>query len=583
MPSTPSLFRPCQPQCRGNEIEWLVWAPRAGSVTLILDSKSGERRLPMTPLEDGFHTVSSQGVEPGQRYGYSLDGGPTRPDPATLSQPDGVHHLSSLFFPGSYPWQSSCPSIEANELVLYEMHIGTFTPSGTFDAARKRLPDLVELGINAIEILPVAQFPGERNWGYDGVHPMATQHSYGGPASFQRFIDEAHRLGIAVILDVVFNHLGPEGNYLSEFAPYFTERHPTPWGPGFNFDDDDSQPLRDWFLECTWQWIHDFRLDGLRLDAVHAMIDESETHILTDIKQVADKAAEAREGKAIIIAESLLNDPVMITPVSEGGLGLDLEWNEDFHHAVSAWMTGETHGKYTDFEGIQTILKVMQNNFHLTGQHSDYYGKPWGKPADHVPADRFVVSLQNHDHIGNRAHGDRIASLVSRQQLILGACLTILGPFVPMLFMGEEYGETNPFVFFCSFSDSNVIRGVRRGRKSDYGLTGTVPDPQAPETYTKSILSWNWMDDHRSTLRKHYQDLIALRKSLPGWVDGKHRGDTSLIGEKGKEMLQIQRGSTSCYFNLSSTTQDIADGEIIWRSGKEEGPLSPFETILFRR
>lgn len=583
MPDSFPLSQSCRPQQEEGEVAWQVWAPRADSVDLILEKAAGREKQPMRRAEDGFFRVSTQDVEAGQRYGFSLDGGPTRPDPGTLSQPEGVHHLSELYFPERHEWKFSGPTIARDELVLYEMHIGTFTPRGTFDAAREQLPDLVELGINAIEVLPVAQFPGERNWGYDGVHPMATQNSYGGPEAFQRFIDEAHRLGLAVFLDVVFNHLGPEGNYLSEFGPYFTIRHPTPWGPGFNFDGDDSQPVRDWFLECTWQWIHDFRLDGLRLDAVHVMVDESDKHILTEIKETADKAAKERGGKAIIIAESLRNDPKMITPVVDGGLGLDLEWNEDFHHSVSAWMTGEEHGKYIDYEGIETIATVMRHNFHLAGQDSTYYGEPWGKPAQNVPADRFVISLQNHDHIGNRARGERLASLVTTQQLRLGACLTILGPFVPMLFMGEEYGETSPFLFFCSFGDPDVISGVRRGRKRDYGLQGAIPDPQSVDSFTDSVLSWDWENETRRSLRELYQSLINLRKSTPSLTDGSNRGSISLVGNRGEKRLQIDRGELTTWFNLSPLTHPLPEEELLWRSEGNTDDLAPFETILVRR
>jgi len=583
MPTTSPNFQPCRPRQKGNETFWRLWAPLAREVHLDLRTPSGnDRRLPMERGGDGYFTLLLKNVAVATRYGYSLEGGPTRPDPATVFQPSGVHDLSGLFFPETCSWKHSSPVIERSDLVLYELHLGTFTREGTFDAALERIPDLVDLGINAVEILPVAQFPGERNWGYDGVHPMATQHSYGGPAAFQRFIDAAHELGLSVFLDVVFNHLGPEGNYLSEFAPYFTERHPTPWGPGFNFDGDDAQPVRDWILECVWQWIHDFRLDGLRLDAVHVMVDSSPVHILTDIKKTANTAAESRGGKAIIIAESLLNDPKMITPTEAGGLGLDAEWNEDFHHAVSAWMTGETHGKYVDYQGIETIRNVINNNLHLTGQHSEFYGQKWGKPSPEVESDRFVISLQNHDHVGNRACGERFASLVSPGQMRLGACLTILSPFLPMLFMGEEYGETNPFLFFCSFGDAGVVKGVRRGRKRDYGLQGEVPDPQAESSFATSRLSWDWEDQDRASLRQLYQDLIALRKAHLELRSGTNRGAVELNGESGRELLLLERGALRCYFNLSPEVAALPEGEVIWRSEEEGNSIEPFESLVVR-
>ncbi|MDF1658616.1 MAG: malto-oligosyltrehalose trehalohydrolase [Verrucomicrobiales bacterium] len=576
-------FHPCRPSKNDKRVTWNVWAPKCRNVDLILEKAGSLTRHTMEPTDGDHFTLTLPHFEASQRYGYSLDGGPPRPDPVTVSQPDGVHQLSTVVFPEAFDWEHTTQAISRNDLILYELHIGTFTTEGTFAAAAKRLPDLVDLGISAVEILPVAQFPGSRNWGYDGVHPFATQHSYGGPNEFMKFIDVAHGLGLAVILDVVFNHLGPEGNYLNEFAPYFTDLHPTPWGPGFNFDGDNSQPVRDWFLECTWQWIHDFRLDGLRLDAVHAMVDMSDKHILTEIKETADKAAKERGGTAIIIAESLRNDPRMITPVAEGGLGLDLEWNEDFHHSVSAWMTGEAHGKYVDYQGIETIKTVMRDNFRLAGQDSTYYGEPWGKPAHDIPADRFVISLQNHDHIGNRARGERLASLVTTQQLRLGACLTILGPFVPMLFMGEEYGETNPFLFFCSFGDPDVISGVRRGRKRDYGLKGAIPDPQSVDSFTDSILSWDWESEARRSLRELYQSLINLRKSTPSLTVGSNLGSISLVGKRGEERLQIDRGEFTTWFNLSPLTQPLPEEELLWRSEESTDGLAPFETILVRR
>ncbi len=580
MPSVSLPFLSCRPTRSGNEVAWKVWAPKATEVELVLRREEEEVRHPMNRDDRGYHSVTASGVEAGQRYGYSLDRGPARPDPVTLFQPEGVHHLSGLFFPESHAWKHASPRIRRENLVLYELHVGTFTKAGTFAAAIESLPDLVDLGVNAVEILPVAQFPGNRNWGYDGVHPFATQHSYGGPEAFLQFIDAAHGLGLAVFLDVVFNHLGPEGNYLSEFGPYFMERYPTPWGPGFNFDGNDAGPVRDWVLECTWQWIHDFRLDGLRLDAVHAMKDQSAKHILTEIKETANTAASTRGGKAIIIAESLLNDPMMVAPTGEGGMGLDAEWNEDFHHAVSAWMTGESHNKYADYQGIESIERVFRDNLHLTGQHSQFYGKPWGKPAPEVAGDRFVISLQNHDHIGNRARGERIATQVSAEQLRLGACLTLLGPFVPMLFMGEEYGETHPFLFFCSFGDPHVIDGVRRGRKRDYALQGEVPDPLAESSFRASILSWKWDRAERAALRELYRELIALRKKHPELRDGSNRGNVELKGNAGEEVLLLERDGLQCWFNLSECSRPLPSGKILWRSESDSENWQELETLL---
>lgn len=556
----------------------------------------------MRPAEGGYFEADKPEVPAGQRYGYSLDGGPAYPDPCTVFQPEGVHLPSALHFPEDFSWRHDCPVMARADLVIYELHIGTFTEEGTFGAAIARLDDLVELGATAVEIMPVAEFPGRRNWGYDGVHPFAAHHAYGGPEAFQEFIDAAHGKGLAVFLDVVFNHLGPEGNYLEAFAPYLTSRVATPWGRGFDFDGPDSQPVRDWVLECVWHWIHDFRIDGLRLDAVHAIQDRSPRHLLARIKRTADRAAIDRDaagsgGTAFVIAESLLNDIVMVTPVEKGGHGLDAEWNEDFHHAVSAWLTGESHGKYVDYGSVEAIETVLRDTFYLAGRRSEYYGTARGKPAKNAPADRFVVSLQNHDHVGNRAEGKRIASQVDADKLRLGACLTLLSPFLPQLFMGEEYGETNPFLYFCSFGDPRLVEAVRRGRKRDYGLAGNVPDPQAEATFEASRLSWEWQGKpERESLRALYRDLIRLRKNEPALRDCLHRS-VELLEIDSAPVLCLERGvnaELTCCFNLGEQQPDLGeilgDRTVFWRSGDvatgtvTEGDrrIHPYETWVLR-
>lgn len=572
----------CRPRRTGSgAVAWRVWVPHAGRVELML----AHDRVAMTKDEDGFFTTEIHGAGAGDRYGYSIDGGPPRPDPCATHQPDGVHRLSALSFPEDFVWRHEGPRIGRPDLILYEIHIGTFTDAGTFDAAIGRLDDLVDLGINAIEVMPVAQFPGSRGWGYDGVHPYATQHRYGGPEAFQRFIDAAHGRGLAVILDVVFNHLGPEGNYLNEFGPYFTDRYPTPWGPAFHFDGPESRPVRDWVLDCVWQWIHDFRLDGLRLDAVHAIHDATTPHLLTEINELAARAAAARGGRALMIAESLLNDVVMVTPAEQGGHGFDAEWNDDFHHAITAWMTGERHAKYADYGEVEKIATVFRETFYLDGRDSRYHGGPWGKPAGKTPGDRFIIALQDHDHVGNRASGDRLSTQVDEARLRLGACLTLLSPFLPMLFMGEEYGETRPFLFFCEFSDPRLIEGVRRGRRRDYGLTGEIPDPQSERTFRESRLSWDWSRDDRRTLRHLYRDLIALRKREPGLRESGARREVILDGN----LLRVERGAglTVIYHlgdtPISAEMLPTSDSTVIWRSGSDDaGRLAPFETLVVR-
>ncbi|MEM6278862.1 MAG: malto-oligosyltrehalose trehalohydrolase [Verrucomicrobiota bacterium] len=583
MPSDIVLPHSCRPVHDASGTTWRVWAPHAKEVRLDLFPEGGPgQNILMENQSDGHFQIQIDSAENGLRYGFSLDGGPTRPDPCSLWQPDGVHEPSALYFPSQFSWQNENPLLRREDIVLYELHIGTFTDIGTFGAAIERLPDLVDLGVNAIELLPVAQCPGSRNWGYDDVFPFATQNNYGGPGGLQQFIDAAHGHGLAIFLDVVFNHLGPEGNYLSEFAPYYSKDHPTPWGLGFRFEGKDSGPVRDYFLDCVYHWIHDFRFDGLRLDAVHAMVDRSSPHILTEIKMVADIAARERGGQSIIIAESLLNDPDMVTSTENGGLGLDAEWNEDFHHAVFSRLASETSGKYTDYAHDTAIEAVFRDSHFLTGQFSHYYGKPWGKPAGHIDPTRFVISLQNHDHIGNRARGERIASLVSVDQVRLGACLTVLSPCVPMLFMGEEYGETNPFLFFTDFSDPRAIDGVRKGRKRDYALSGEIPDPQAVETHRKSCLSWDWSSDERASLRHLYRDLIRLRSSHASLREGRNREVSSRTSGKGF-LLIVKRGDLTCWFHFADAETALPEDEILWRSNPDsvdQKTIAPWETVI---
>ncbi len=521
----------------------------------------------MLPIGQGYFEVQVADAKTGDRYGYSLNNGPVRPDPCSVWQPDGVHKLSALYDVMSWEWNDTPrPRIALNELSFYELHIGTFTPKGTFDAAIEQLPDLVDLGVTAIEILPVAQFPGGRNWGYDGVHLFAAQNSYGGPDGLRRLINAAHDLGLAVFLDVVLNHFGPEGNYVAEFGPYYSNRYTTPWGPAFNFDDRDCDPVRQFALESIWHWIADFRLDGLRLDAVHAMFDISPQHILAAIKQVADAAAASRGGTATIVVESLMNDVRMVQPTHCGGYALDAEWNEDFHHAWLAFLLGERHGKYMDFGDVVELPIVMEQTFINSGRYSPFRGRRWGAPAGGLPGERFVIGVQNHDHIGNRALGERTGYLLSPAMQRLSASLMLLSPFVPLLFMGEEYGETNPFLFFCSFEDPQLIENVRVGRRRDYDLEGEIPDPQAEESFKASKLNWSWLTDSEGErTRKVYQRLLLARRQWPALQDTSFRQAWLWPNSQLPQILVLNRGDDSsvekgtlqAFFNLTDLEVQI--------------------------
>jgi maltooligosyltrehalose trehalohydrolase len=582
---------------------WRLWAPTAQRVELVLHGPGSGSSLSMKSERGGYFVLRGNEIADGQRYSYRLDGGAERPDPCSRWQPEGVHRPSAVVFPDHFTWtDAGWHGVPREELVFYELHVGTFTPEGTFDAVIPRLTQLRELGVTAIEIMPVSQFPGTRNWGYDGVHPFAPQNSYGGPEGLRRLVDACHGCGLAVVLDVVYNHFGPEGNYAGEFGPYFSHRYRTPWGPAFNYDGPGSDGVRDFVLDNVRHWAEEYHLDGLRLDATHAMFDNRPKHILVEIKEAAELAADAHGRPFHVIAESLQNDVRVVTPPEGGGYGLDAEWNEDFHHAVLAFLTGERHGKYVDFGPAADLPRVLEQTFLLDGRYSHYRRRRWGGSAAHVPGDRFVVGIQNHDHVGNRARGERIAAQVDPPVQRLAASFTLLAPYLPFLFMGEEYGETNPFLFFCSFGDAQLIENVRNGRRRDYSLQGEVPDPQAEASFAASRLDWSWPEGTaRAGLRQLYRDLLALRRRLPALTDFVHRKVRLLPDAATGPVLELRRGSNPlqsivAFFNLGNRAQplpSIPDGYHLLHSseweryggtrafGDSRPALLPFESLLF--
>ncbi|MFO1019454.1 MAG: malto-oligosyltrehalose synthase [Planctomycetales bacterium] len=584
---------------------WRVWAPQAGQVNLLLSSPSGETKtFPMEKSGEDFE-LHLPGIAEGTRYGYSVDGGPLRPDPVSRWQPESVHTSSAVFSPDNFAWQcGDWQGVPRDELVIYELHTGTFTREGTFAAIVPRLATLKELGITAIELMPVSQFPGTRNWGYDGVFPYAVQNSYGGPQGLQAFVDECHAHGIGVILDVVYNHLGPEGNYLSEFGPYFSDRHSTPWGRAVNFDGPHSEGVRQFVLQNVRQWLRDFRVDGLRLDAVHAIIDDSPQHILAEIQQTANAEGEARGWPAHIIAESNLNDPRILDCPERGGYGLDAQWNDDFHHAVHVLLTNELEGYYADFEvPTRQLEKVYNDFFVLDGRYSKFRGRKHGDSVRHLSGDRFVVSLQTHDQCGNRPQGDRLHTMVTPQAQRLGACLLLLSPNIPMLFMGEEYGETRPFPFFCDFGDLALQEAVRNGRLEEFKDSHWVQepfDPQSPQTYDCAKLSWYWPEEtEQAGLRRLYTELTAARRRFLPLHDFVHRKAELLDNS----ILLLRRGDGDyperqvvAAFNLTMNTltfsgPSAATHRILLRSedprfggehrrGTDDETLHPYECIV---
>jgi maltooligosyltrehalose trehalohydrolase len=442
--------------------QFLLWAPHSRSVSLKLVENG--RTIPMDALQGGYHQAVVGDLSAGTRYCYCLEDGRELPDPASRFQPEGVHGPSQLVDTGAFRWTDhNWKGRKLQGSVLYEVHIGTYTREGTFDGLVPHLPRLVELGVTSIEIMPVAQFPGARNWGYDGVYEYAPQNSYGGPEGLQRLVDAIHAHGLAVILDVVYNHLGPEGNYLNAFAPYFTDRYRTPWGQALNFDGPGSNDVRRFFRENALYWLEDYHFDALRLDAVHGIFDLSAQHFLAELKEAADELSQKLGRPIQLIAESDLNDSRLLRDRAHGGYGLDAQWSDDFHHSVHTLLTNERRGYYEDFGGIQPLVSTLQDGWHYRGQYSPHRQRSHGnQPADIAPS-RFVVYDQNHDQVGNRAAGDRLSTVVPFEALKLAAGVTLLSPFTPLIFMGEEYGETAPFQYFTSHGDPALVEAVRRG------------------------------------------------------------------------------------------------------------------------
>ena len=551
-------------------VHWRVWAPRARRVDLILIDGTGRRVCPMEAEAQGFFRVTKAQVPEGQRYAFQLDGGPERPDPCSLSQPDGVHGPSAVVRPAQFSWtDAGWKGVAREDLVFYELHVGTFTPEGTFEAIIPRLPALRELGITAVEFMPVGQFPGTRNWGYDGVQPYAAQNSYGGPHGLQRLVNACHAAGLAVFLDVIYNHFGPEGNYLGEFGPYFTDRYKTPWGQAVNYDGPGSDPVRDFVLDNACMWLEEFHFDGLRLDAVHAIFDLGARHILRAIKEAAEAVARRTGRVNHIIAESDLNDPRLLWSPERGGYGLDAQWSDDFHHAVHAFLAGERRGYYVDYGEARHLADVLEQPFLYAWNYSPFRERKHGAPPVGLSGDRFVVCLQNHDQVGNRARGERLNVLLgspARQRL--AASLLLFAPYLPLLFMGEEYGEQRPFPFFCSFGDPQLVQAVREGRRREFAgfvEAEEVPDPDAPETFVAARLNWSRPEgSFQAGLRRLYSDLLAARRSWPALRDFTNRAARLLPDERGMVLELVRGGKTvqpgrtvHVFFNLSGEKQSL--------------------------
>ena len=499
-------------------VRFRVWAPTASSVLLVI---IGEKEsFPMNAEGKGYFSIFIQGLEPRRRYCYLLNEDRPRPDPVSRFQPEGVHGPSEVVDPSQFKWEDQdWRGIPLKEMILYEIHTGTFTKEGTFEAIIPFIDYLKnDLGVTAIELMPVAQFPGERNWGYDGTYLYAPQNSYGGPKGLKKLVSACHQKGLAVILDVVYNHLGPEGNYLNDFGPYLTDRYKTPWGAAINVDGPESDEVRKFIIDNALYWITEYHMDGLRIDAVHGIFDFSAQHILFDIREAVHRQAKKLNRHIVVIGESDLNDVRVIDSPRRGGYGLDAQWNDDFHHCLHTLLTGERYGYYQDFVDLNQLLKAVREGFVYSGQYSLYRKRRHGNSSSHISPSRFVIFSQNHDQVGNRAKGDRLSALVSFESLKLAAGIVLLSPSIPLLFMGEEYGEEAPFQYFVSHSDQALIEAVRKGRSEEFTAfqwSGKIPDPQDEVTFLRSKINLDLRHERKNqTLLQFYETLIKLRKEL---------------------------------------------------------------------
>lgn len=547
----------------GGRCDFRVWAPGRASVSVRLGPDGGGE-APLRAEEDGYWSASVSGAGAGTLYRYALDGNLLRPDPASLSQPQGVHGPSEVIDHASFPWTDAAwRGLALERMVVYELHVGTFTEAGTFDALIPRLADLKELGVTALELMPVAQFPGERNWGYDGAYSFATQASYGGVAGLKRLVDAAHGQGLAVLLDVVYNHLGPEGNYLGDYGPYFTDRYRTPWGAAVNFDGPQSDHVRRYFLENVLSWLRDFHMDGLRLDALHGIFDFSAVPFLADLSEAVE-GLRARTGRELVlIGESDLNDVRVLRSREHGGFALDAQWSDDFHHCLHVLLTGERSGYYVDFSGVADLATAYNEAFVYSGRRSAFRGRRHGSPATGYPGRSFVVCVQNHDQVGNRMLGERLGarSGLERQKLAAGALLS--APFVPLLFMGEEYGEKAPFLYFVSHSDAGLVEAVREGRRREFEhfqWKGEPPDPQSSETFERSKLRWSSRaEGAHAALLDFHRTLLRLRARIPALARLEREGARAVADEPRRTIRLERRGGGSAVFavmNFSEQPQE---------------------------
>ena len=535
-----------------------VWATRPNQVQVHIAG----RTLPMRRDQSGWWTAEVESVEPGSDYGFVLDGTGPFPDPRSPWQPNGVHALSRVMDHAAFHWtDSGFQPTPLAAAILYELHVGTFTPAGTFAAAIERLDHLARLGVTHLELMPVAEFPGNRGWGYDGVQPFAPHHAYGGPEGLKQLVDACHTRGLAVLLDVVYNHLGPSGNYLARFAPYFTPRYSTPWGEAINFDGPQSDKVRRYFCDNALMWLRDYHFDGLRLDAVHAILDSSAVPFLEQLAAEVRQLGSELGRRLVVIPESDLNDPRLLWPPERGGIGLDAQWSDDFHHALHALLTGERTGYYGDFGTVADLAKALSNAYVCDGRYSAHRRRRHGRPPTGLSGCHFLGYAQTHDQVGNRPQGERLSQLVSTARLKIAAALTLTSPFVPMLFQGEEWGASTPFQYFTDYLEPELAKAIRDGRHRELAAFGwkteAIPDPQAPDTFLRSKLIWKELsrEPHAGLLDWHRQ-LIALRKRLPALLDDRLESVQTRFDESAR-WLAVERGPVSVVCLVSERAQRV--------------------------
>lgn len=539
--------------------EFTLWAPAAARVDLVLDDET----IPLTRSSGGWWKLTCASAGAGTRYGFSLDGGPRRPDPRSAWQPEGIDGPSVVVDHDDFSWtDGKWRGIALRGAVLYELHVGTFTPGGTFTSAIERLPDLVALGIDAVELMPVVEFSGARGWGYDGVDLFAPHHAYGGPDGLKRLVDAAHGLGLGVVVDAVYNHLGPAGNYLSEFGPYFSDRHQTNWGAAVNFDGPGSDEVRRFVLDNARQWLVDYHVDGLRLDAVHAIVDDSAVHILEELAESVDALAAERGRPLFLIAESDRNDPRYVRPPTAGGYGLDAAWADEWHHALHAALSGERSGYYADFGSLSQLAKGLRQAWVYDGTYSPHRQRRHGRAPSGLRGHQFVVCTQNHDQVGNRALGERASALMSAGRCRIAAALLLSAPFTPLLFQGEEWAASTPFLYFTDHRDAQLAQAVSEGRRREFAAFGwdpdSIPDPQAAATFMASRLDWDERDapGHAGMLA-WYRELLALRRHFPDLADPRPES-VAVVADEQAGTIVVRRGRVRVLVNLGAHATTFA-------------------------